>query len=80
MGEMLIRNLDDSVIARLKRRAEQNRTSAEEEGRRALADSVRMDAAAWRAGVETFASGLGPQPGPTSTELLRADRDRDNSA
>lgn len=37
MRQVLIRNLDDSVIVKLKRRAEQNRTSTEEEGRRALA-------------------------------------------
>ncbi len=78
MGQMLIRNLDDHVIAGLKRRAEQNRTSAEEEARRALTASAGFDADAWRAETKALRDAIGPLPGPTSTELLRADRDRDN--
>ena len=79
MGQMLIRNLDDQVIANLKRRAEQNRTSAEEEARRALAASAGFDADAWREDARRFAESIGPLPGPTSTELLRMDRDRDEN-
>ncbi|MBE7218086.1 MAG: hypothetical protein INR64_06420 [Caulobacteraceae bacterium] len=79
MGQMLIRNLDDQVIANLKRRAVENRTSAEEEARRALIASAGFDADAWRAETRRFVDSIGPlPPGPTSTELLRADRDRDN--
>ena len=77
---MLIRNLDDGVIAKLKRRAEQNRTSAEEEVRRALTDGVWTDAASWRAGVEAFAAGLDPRPGPTSSKMPRSDRHCDTLA
>ena len=79
MGQMLIRNLDDQVIAGLKRRAEQNRTSAEEEARRALTASAGFDADAWREETRKFREAIGPlPPGPSSLDLLRADRDRDN--
>ena len=78
MGQMLIRNLDDSVLAGLKRRAAQNRTSAEEEARRVLSSDLGFDAEAWKARVKALRDEIGPLPGPDSTELLRADRDRDN--
>jgi len=78
MGQMLIRNLDDAVIQRLKARAERHRTSAEEEARRALAASVAVDPEAVIARLNAIAEANGPQTGPTALELLRADRDRDN--
>ena len=78
MGRILIRNLDDAVIAGLKRRAVENRTSAEEEARRALAASVGDGLQAWLARLEAARALNGPQSGPTSTEMLRADRNRDN--
>ena len=78
MGQMLIRNLDDSVIAGLKRRAIENRTSAEEEARRVLATNVGFDVEVWLAKAKALRDRVGPLPGPDSTELLRQDRDRDN--
>lgn len=78
MAQMLIRNLDESVVSGLKRRAELNRTSAEEEARRALTASVGIDFEAWRREAKALAERIGPLPGPTSTELLQIDRDRDN--
>ena len=79
MGQMLIRNLDDAVIARLKARARENHTSAEEEARRALAAQVGgEDLEVWLANARRIAAMNGPQSGPSSTELLRQDRDRDN--
>ena len=77
MGQMMIRNLDDRVVEALKRRAAENRTSAEEEARRALAASIGFDPEAWRRQARALAERVGPLPGPTSTELLRADRNRD---
>ena len=77
MGQMLIRNLDDAVVSGLKRRAAENRTSAEEEARRALAASVGCDLASVRAALEAVRTRIGPLPGPDSTERLRWDRDRD---
>lgn len=75
---MLIRNLDASVLSGLKKRAAENRTSAEEEARRALMASVGFDFESWQARAQALRDEIGPLPGPSSTELLRADRDRDN--
>ena len=76
MGQMLIRNLDDAVIATLKRRAAENRTSAEEEARRVLSAGAgaTFDAAAWRRDAEALAQRIGPLRGPTSLEILRSER------
>lgn len=74
MGRMLIRNLDDAVIAGLKRRAAENRTSAEEEARRALAASIGFDPAAWRREAEALSARIGRLPGPDSTTILREER------
>jgi plasmid stability protein len=80
MGQILIRNLDDVTIERLKRRARENRTSAEEEARRVLSADLRLDADVWAAEARALRDRTGPLPGPTSTELLRADRGRDDLA
>lgn len=82
MGQLLIRDLDDSVIQRLEHRAQANHTSAEEEARRALTVSAAtappaFDADAWRRDARALAEQIGPLDGPTSTELLRADRYRE---
>lgn len=78
MGQILIRNLDDAVIAALKRRAAQNRTSAEEEARRALAQSVGASSAEVLARLAAVRQRIGALPGPDSTERLRQDRRRDD--
>lgn len=80
MGQMLIRNLDDAVIAALKKRAAENRTSAEEEARRALARSIDATTLAVLDGLNRASELNGTQAGPTSTEMLRWDRDRDERA
>ena len=79
MGQLLVRNIDDDLIRRLKERATAHGRSAEAEHRvileRALrpggGESFAERAARWRerlAGRETT----------DSTELIRADRDRDH--
>ncbi len=78
MGQMLIRNLSDTIIEDLKRRAAENRTSAEEEARRALAARTDFNADAWIAEARRLREATGPLPGPSTLEMLRADRDRDN--
>jgi plasmid stability protein len=77
MGQILIRNLDDAVIDRLKARARRNRTSAEEEARRALAAETGAGGDDWRERARALAARIGPLAGPDSTDLLRIDRDRD---
>ena len=74
MGQILIRNLDDAVIADLKRRAELHKTSAEEEARQTLTSSVRLDRAAIIAKLDAIRDANGPQTGPTSLEILRSFR------
>lgn len=78
MAQMLIRNLDKSLVDAFKRRAHANRTSLEEEARRALQRDAGFDYPAWRAEAEALAKRTGPLPGPDSTAMIRADRDRDN--
>lgn len=82
MGQMLIRKLDDTVITNLKTRARANGTSAEEEARRVLVSGAGAggDVGAALARLERACEMNGPQTGPTSTEILRWDRDRDERA
>lgn len=79
MAQMLIRNLDPRLVSELKRRASQNRTSAEEEARRALAHSLGSDRTMWLTELDAIRAQSRP-PGPgeeTSLDWLRADRARD---
>ena len=41
MGQLIVRNLDDEIIERLKKRAALDKVSLEEAVRRALADAVK---------------------------------------
>lgn len=78
MGQLLVRNLDDDLIRRLKEQAATRGRSAEAEHREILERALRPGAksfaeraARWRrltAGRETT----------DSAELIRADRDRDH--
>lgn len=78
MGQVLIRNLDDAVIEKLKKRAERANVSLEQSLRELLTQSAReLDkeealAAADRIRATVKPSGLDP------TELIREDRDTDH--
>jgi plasmid stability protein len=79
MGQIVIRNLDDSVLDALRRRAAERGTSTEEEARSALSASVglgRKDAAARLAAVRRR---IGRPAGPSAVEDLRRDRRRDEA-
>jgi plasmid stability protein len=78
MGQIVIRNLDDAVLAALKSRAGRNGTSMEEEARRALAQNVGVGTQAWMARLDALRTQVGSLPGPSSLDLLRADRARDD--
>lgn len=78
MGQIVIRNLDDAVLAALKARAARNGASMEEEARRALAQSGGVDTQGWRSRVDAIRRRIGRLPGPSSLDLLRADRARDD--
>jgi plasmid stability protein len=77
MGQMLIRNLDDGVIAALKHRAATEGISLEEASRRALASSVGASKPDALRRADELRRRIGRLPGPSSLEDLRADRARD---
>ena len=78
MAQIVIRNIDAAVIDALRRRAAACGTSTEEQARRALASAVGLEReAAFRALAEVRRS-IGRRDGPSVTEDLRRDRDRDN--
>ena len=75
MGKLLIRNLDDVVIEKLRKRAAANGNSMEEEARQALARAVGHDVKAWLADVDAFRNALPPHKGPPSEDIVRSMRD-----
>lgn len=77
MAQILVRNLDDSILEALRQRAAQGGTSLEEEARRALAASVGLSRGEALARVDAVRARIGAPSGPTSLEDLRADRRRD---
>ncbi len=77
MGQILIRNLDKSVLDALRRRASEAGSSLEEEARRALAASVGLDRDDVLARLDSVRARIAIGPGPTSLDDLRADRARD---
>ena len=75
MGQIIVRNLDDAVIARLKSRATANNTSLEQTVRAILSSATtgeRDDV--WRA-IDEARNALKPST-IDSTVLVRQDRDR----
>jgi plasmid stability protein len=74
MGQMLVRDLDDDVIRRIKRRAAANGRSAEAEHRAILEAAVRLPAEppvdAARRFLQEIKAG-----GPDSADMIRAQRD-----
>tara|TARA_R110002124_G_scaffold102839_3_gene251219 strand:- start:441 stop:680 length:240 start_codon:yes stop_codon:yes gene_type:complete len=75
MGQILIRNLDDEVIARLKLNAETANTSLEQY----LRDLLTEEAAPKRKEMLEFARGMRERSRPAykdATDLIREDRDR----
>lgn len=82
MGQLIVRNLDDRIVAALKHRAAAHGRSAEAEHRAiltdTLADEIRADAQEdWFERARALRMRLRVGDGRTSTDLLRADRDRD---
>jgi len=75
MGQILIRNLDDEVIARLKLNAEAASTSLEQYLRDLLTEQVSSK----RKDLLDFAKGMRERSRPAfqdATDLIREDRDR----
>ena len=77
MGQILVRNLDDAVIAALKRLAASAGTSTEEQARRALTQAVGLDRQAALKRIDEIRRSIGRLEGFSSLDQLRQDRARD---
>lgn len=77
MGQILVRNLDDGVIAALRRRAQRTGISLEEAARQALAAAVGVSREEALAKFDAVRARIGRIEGDRSSGILRADRDRD---
>lgn len=78
MGQVIIRNLDDAVVANLKRMAAREEKSLEQFLREVLAAKALEDREAFIA----FARGVRERSKPVfrdATELIREDRDKGHS-
>jgi plasmid stability protein len=75
MGQIIVRNLDDDIIVRLKRRAAERNISLERHVREVLAEAVRPNRAEAIARITALRESIGPVPGD-STEIIRRARDR----
>lgn len=75
MGQVIIRNLDDSVLVRLKQMAQRDEKSLEQFLRDLLSDKVRSE----RESFLDFAHGVRERARPSDldpTDLIREDRNR----
>ncbi len=83
MGQLLVRQLDDAVIARLKAKARERNTSVEALARAALTEAARLTTEEKIALVEKMRDwgrrARNPDvPQTPSLDLIREDRERDH--
>ena len=76
MGQVIVRNLDDHIIAALKTRAEMRGHSLEQELREILAEAAKPTLEDRRILVDQIRAMTPSTPQTDSTVLLREDRDR----
>lgn len=80
MKQILVRNIDDDIVERLKRKARRNGTSLEQTARNALAAAVaevdREDMAAFAANMRTRTAQRRPELDVVAA--IRHDRDSDH--
>ena len=79
MAQILVRNLDEDVVARLKERARKEGRSLQSEVRRILEEAVhapQVDMATARKMVDRIRKRLKGRKFPDSVELIRKGRDR----
>jgi plasmid stability protein len=76
MAQIIVRNLDDDVVTRLKTRARDNDRSLEAEVRHILEQSAKVDMAQARLIVMERRKKLQGRKFADSVELIREDRDR----
>ena len=77
MGQILVRNLDDAVIASLKRRAQMRRSSLEQTAREILAEAARPSKEEAWAALDRIRAMSKPST-LNSIDILRAFRDGDD--
>jgi plasmid stability protein len=76
MAQIIVRNLDDAVVERLKARARDNDRSLEAEVRQILEQSAKVDMAQARQIVMERRRKLQGRKFADSVDLIREDRDR----
>ena len=76
MAQVLIRNIDDDAIERLKARAARNKTSLERELRAIITEASQGDRPEARRRAAEMRRSLTGRRHSDSTKLIRADRDR----
>jgi antitoxin FitA len=76
VGQILVRNLDDRVIERLKERARRENASLEHTLRKILTEAAKPSRAQIIAEVDLLRKEIGSIRGD-STDLIREDRDND---
>lgn len=76
MAQVLIRNIDDEAIERLKARAARKKTSLERELRTIITEAVSRDRLEIRRRAAEMRRGLAGRKHSDSTKLIREDRDR----
>lgn len=76
MAQVIVRNLPDEVVARLKARAAAHRRSLEQELRQILSEAARPSRAEILADLDRIRAMTPKVPQTDSTELIREERDR----
>jgi plasmid stability protein len=77
VAQIVIRNLDDAIVAALRRRAAMAGTSMEEQARRALAQAVGLHREAALDRLDAIRRRIGRVDGESILADLRTDRRRD---
>jgi antitoxin FitA len=78
MGRLLVRNVDEDLIRRLKERAAAHGRSAEAEHRAILEQALRPGAESFIEKAARLRETMKGRVTTDSAELIRADRDRDH--
>ena len=76
MAQILVRNLDESVVDRLKKRATLNSRSLQSEVKLILEQAARLDAECASLVAERIRDRFGNRSFSDSADLIREDRDR----
>jgi plasmid stability protein len=79
MAQLLVRNVDDDLVRRLKMRATAAGRSAEAEHRLILEQALKPDVAAFKERARALRERTKGRSTIESWELIRADRDRDHA-